>query len=242
MDDLSLPGPGNSASAAARTPADVAKPSAQRIALVLWLRKTHGWIGLWGAVLGLTFGISGIWLNHRAVLKLPPVAQQRESIEISLPIPAPENAEAMLVWLRGSLHLADGAGTVRVEKAKAVPWAEKNADAKATAPLMQPEHWTFNFATPDVIIQAEYWMGNQSVGVRTTRNGFMATLMNFHKGVGMTTAWILLVDTLAGSLILLSLTGLLLWLLTHRKKVVGVAITVLSLLAALGIITVSMQV
>ena len=36
-----------------------------------WLRQAHGWIGLWGALLGLLFGISGFLLNHRNLLKLP---------------------------------------------------------------------------------------------------------------------------------------------------------------------------
>ena len=39
--------------------------------VIRWVRKSHGWVGLWGAVLGLLFGFSGIWLNHRTVLKLP---------------------------------------------------------------------------------------------------------------------------------------------------------------------------
>jgi hypothetical protein len=47
-------------------------PAPSRRALaVKWLRKMHGWIGLWGAVLGLLFGSTGILLNHRAVLKIP---------------------------------------------------------------------------------------------------------------------------------------------------------------------------
>ena len=45
------------------------RPSS-RTSIVAWLRKAHGWIGLWGATLGLLFGTSGIWLNHRAVLAL----------------------------------------------------------------------------------------------------------------------------------------------------------------------------
>ena len=39
-------------------------------ATVAWIARLHGWIGLWGAVLGLVFGVSGFVLNHRAVLKL----------------------------------------------------------------------------------------------------------------------------------------------------------------------------
>lgn len=73
---------------------------------------------------------------------------------------------------------------------------------------MQPEHWTLNFGGPHATIQAETWSGNHSVSVRRIDNGPIGTLMNLHKDVGMPIAWILLVDTLAGSLILLSLSGL----------------------------------
>ena len=53
----------------------------------------------------------------------------------------------------------------------------------------------------------------------------------------MPVAWILLVDTLAGSLILLSLSGLALWMLTRRKRTVGLAIlgTALAVTAGLAI-------
>jgi hypothetical protein len=40
----------------------------------------------------------------------------------------------------------------------------------------------------------------------------------------MSIGWILLVDTLAGSIILLSLTGVLLWTLVNRQRAVGAAI------------------
>lgn len=73
-------------------------------------------------------------------------------------------------------------------------------------------------------MQADYWVGNASVSVRRTDNGLVATLTNLHKGVGMPVAWILLVDTLAGSLILLSLSGVSLWLMTRRRRAVGLAI------------------
>ena len=58
------------------------------------------------------------------------------------------------------------------------------------------------------------------------------TLVNLHKGVGMSAAWILLVDTLAGSIILLSLSGVVLWSLTNRRRTVGIVIGAVSLLAA----------
>ena len=275
-------------------------PSTRTVA-VAWLRKTHGWIGLWGATLGLLFGTSGIWLNHRNVLQLQQ-AQERSNFQVPLPDTPPVDAQTMAAWLQLTLSLPEQANNIRVEPSKPVPWAERagkgdhrgdhgdhaagqgsrggdaertrerdldpgmqrraadaaSASAPMPAPappeaaasaavvataasapkvLMQPEHWTINFGGPKATVQAEYWAGNRSVSVRRTENGFIATLTSLHKGIGMPVAWILLVDTLAGSLILLSLSGLALWVLTRRKRTVGFAIfgTALAVTAGLAI-------
>lgn len=210
---------------AARLPSASAARRAQRYAsFVRWVRKSHGWVGLWGALLGLLFGFSGIWLNHRAVLKLP-VAQERTNAQLALPDPPPANAQDMGVWLQAALGAAGPANVVRVEPARPVDWAGK------ASPLVQPERWVFNFGGPNAIIQADYWRGNRSVGVTTTANGFLATLSNMHKGTGMSVPWILLVDTLAGSMIFLSMSGVILWVQTNRRRAIGV--TIFSLAAAL---------
>ena len=191
----------------------------RRIAFIHWLRKTHGYFGLWGATLGLLFGTGGIWLNHRAVLPLQPV-QVRSNAELALPDPAPADAQALAAWLQTSLQLDRPATSIKVEKARRVAWAEKG-DKSA---LMQPEHWSINFGGPNATIQAEAWAGNKSVSIRRTDSGFIGTLMNLHKGIGMPVAWILLVDTLAGSLILLSISGLLLWVMTNRRRALGLLV------------------
>ena len=215
----------------AATAADMRGHSLQRRATVIqWIRKTHGWFGLWGAILGLIFGTAGIWLNHRAVLKLP-MTQQRINAQLALPDPAPANAQDMAVWLQGVLEQKGPPNSMRTEPARAVAWSEKGN----ASPLMQPERWVFNFGGPDAVVQADYWRGNRSVGVTTTRNGFVATLANMHKGTGMPVAWILLVDTLAGSLIFLSVSGVALWMLTHRRRSVGLAIFGTSVALTLGL-------
>jgi hypothetical protein len=193
----------------------------RRLAFVRWVRRTHGWFGLWGAVLGLLMGFSGIWLNHRSVLKLELPGQQQIIAQLALPEPRPATIDALAAWLQQTLNLDRGANNLRVERARAVAWAEKGGEGR---PLMQPERWTLAFGGPDRIIQVEYWVGNRSVGVRTTENGLIATLTNLHKGVGMPVPWILLIDSLAGSLIFLSLSGVLLWWETHRRRLVGLAI------------------
>ncbi|CAJ0800049.1 hypothetical protein LMG7141_03766 [Ralstonia condita] len=255
MTDLTHPS--LSAKPAAKPSADARRatpkaehPANRRATLVRWLRKTHGWFGLWGAVIGLIFGVSGIWLNHRAVLKLP-VAQQRTNTQIALPDPAPATPEAMDAWLQQALGVPEPASRIRVEKAKPVAWAERPAKGgghaggkgerggaavePATTPLMQPEEWTFNFGGAATQIQAEYWAGNRSITIRQTDNGFLGTLMSFHLGRGMTVPWILLVDTLAGCIIFLSISGLWLWVLTTKRRTVGWTIFGVGSLLTIGL-------
>jgi hypothetical protein len=262
--------------------------TSRRMAVVAWLRKTHGWIGLWGATLGLLFGFSGFWLNHRAVLRLEPEVARGEA-QIAVPDPGPADARTMAAWLQFTLPIDRQATSIRVEPARRVAWAEapgarpaapavdgraalagvglersrsreretdpgiapaaaaasaaasapagaspapaagastaaSRAPAAPAAPLMQPEHWTITFGGPRSTVQADYWVGNRSVSIRRTDNGLVATLTNLHKGVGMPVGWILLVDTLAGSLVLLSLSGLALWMLTRRRRTLGLLV------------------
>jgi hypothetical protein len=209
----------------------------RRITFVRWVRRMHGWFGLWGALLGLMAGTSGIWLNHRAVLKLP-MAQQMINAQLELPDPRPATIDGMAAWLKDALHLEHGASNTRVERPRPVAWSEKGGEGR---PLMQPERWMLSFGGPDRVIQVEYWVGNKSVAVRTMDNGFIATLTNLHKGVTMPVAWILLIDTLAGSLIFLSVSGVILWWETNRRRLVGLVIFGVSVAATVAIATSQLQ-
>ena len=203
-----------------------------RATFIKWLRKTHGWIGLWGAALGLLFGGSGILLNHRDVLKIPAVQKQESTVQLALPSPAPANAEAMAAWLQQSLALTREAGKVKAEKARPVAWGDKS--------VTQPARWSASFTAPDSSVQAEYWVGNNFVTVKRSETNAFGVLSNMHKGTGMSVGWILLVDTLAGSIILLSITGVLLWAMMTRKRLVGTAIGAASLAVLFGVAAQSM--
>lgn len=206
----------------------------RRLTFVRWVRKTHGWFGLWGALLGLMTGISGVWLNHRATMKLELPAQTQANGQLALPDPAPATADAMAAWLQDALKADRPANNTRVERARPVPWSARG-EGQGGQRLMQPERWQFNFGGPNKVMQVEYWVGNKSVSVRTTTNGLIATLTNLHKGVGMPIPWILLIDTLAGSLIFLSLSGVILWWETNRRRTLGIAIFGTAVTVTLGL-------
>ena len=196
-----------------------------RINTIRWLRKMHGWIGLWGATLGLLFGSSGILLNHRAVMKIDAARSQESTVQVALPQPAPKSAQEMSEWLRDTLNLDHPNLKSREEKAHPVAWGDKD--------LIQPAHWQMSLTTPRMNVQADWWVGSAFVALKRSDNNFFAMLGNLHKGVGLGVAWVLLVDTLAGSIILLSLSGVVLWTQLNRRRVVGAVIGIASLVLTL---------
>jgi hypothetical protein len=161
------------------------------------------------------------------VLKIPAAQTQESTVQIPLPSPAPANPQALAAWLKSSLKLDPDPARVKAEAARPVAWGDRN--------VIQPARWSASFTSPSGAVQAEYWVGNSYVTLKRSENNVFATMANLHKGVGMGVGWILLVDTLAGSIILLSLSGVVLWTLTNRKRTVGIAIASVSLLLAGGV-------
>jgi hypothetical protein len=193
----------------------------RRGAALQWLRKAHGWIGLWGAALGLLFGTTGILLNHRNILKIPAAQTQESTLQLPLPTPAPQDAQALADWLQHELQIAKPATKTREEPTKAVAWGDKTKK--------QPARWSVAFTSAQLNLQAEYWLGNNFVSVKRSENNLFARLNNLHKGSGVGIGWVLLADTLAGSIILLSLTGVALWVLLNRRRMLGASIGLVSL-------------
>lgn len=195
----------------------------RRFLFLQWLRSIHGWLGLWGALLGLLFGFTGILQNHRAVMKIELPAPAVSSIELPLPNPAPANPEALGQWLRAELKLDMPMGRVQREKAQAVTFGEQIVN--------QPERWTLRFNAPNDIVQADYTVGANRVKVQRTQPGLLGVLINLHKASGTSVGWILLADTIGGAMILLSITGVILWTELNRRRTIGATIAVVSLLA-----------
>ncbi|MEI5997256.1 PepSY-associated TM helix domain-containing protein [Paraburkholderia bengalensis] len=198
----------------------------RRATFIKWLRKVHGWVGLWGAALGMLFGATGFLLNHRAgPLRVSTGEPQVEQLQLPLPPQGFQSPGDMARWLKDELHIDGKPGRARREPAHPVAWGDRSA--------VQPEFWQVAVAGPGQGVQAEYWVGNGYVSVKRTQNSLLATMNNLHKGVGLSVGWVLLIDTIAGSLILLSLTGVLLWTELNRRRTVGVVLVGASIAAAM---------
>lgn len=188
-----------------------------------WLRRTHAWFGLWGATMGLLFGFTGILLNHRDIMKIPIGRIQQQEVQLALPDPRPADPKAMAAWLGENLHIDTRQAKIKREKAKTVTWNNQ--------PVQQPASWQITVRRPQHLFNAEYWEGNAFVSVKQGNANLLQTLNNLHKGSGMGLGWVLLVDTLAGALLLLCMTGILLWTRLHgpRLAAAGLGLGSLSL-------------
>lgn len=202
---------------------EIIKPQPKRTNWLKWLRRLHAWVGLWGAALGLLFGISGFLLNHRAVMKIPAAQMESSQIELALPATPPANAKDLAAWLQTQLNIDHEANKISSEPEKTVTWSGQT--------YKQPALWRVDFHNPQRSISAEYWSGNNYVTVKRQDANAFAFITRLHKGVGLNVGWVLLADSLAGALVFLSLTGLLIWTKLHgsRLTMAGLGLTSLGL-------------
>lgn len=190
----------------------------RRAVFLRWLRTTHMYLGLWGAVLGLLFGVTGILMNHRSILKIPVEKTVQTTAQLALPAENFTSPDQLAAWLQSELKFTPvQTPLVRVHPAKAVQWGAQE--------VQQPELWNIFLQSPKHGVNAEYFVGNRFVKLDQIDATFTGTLMRLHTATGVNAFWVLLSDTIAGSFILLSLTGLLLWTQLHKVRTAGVLIS-----------------
>ncbi len=202
------------------TPPHKKKRSA-RSRFLWWLRQIHLWLGLWGAALGLIFGATGILMNHRAILKIPIEKVKQSHAQLALPEGGFKNIEQLQNWLSSQTGYPVLQNRNKIDPAKTVIWGEQK--------VRQPERWSVNLQNPQHMINAEYFLGNQFVKVEYQDANLIGTLIRLHMATGVNTFWVLLSDTIAGSLILLAISGLLLWSQLHKIRLLSLLISLCAL-------------
>jgi hypothetical protein len=193
-----------------------AQKNTQRGNTIRLLRKIHGWLGLWGAILGLLFGVSGFLLNHRAVMKIPVAKMEETEIQLAVPAPHPINNQQFIRFIQTSLNINH-----EPSKPKGPRGGPLEREAKfMNKSVKQPKIFKIDFQLPHARIQAEYVAGNEFATIKREDANAWSFITRMHKGVGANTAWVLLADSIAGAMLVLSITGVLLWTKMRQSRLV----------------------
>lgn len=219
----------------------------QRPVVLRWLKRTHAWTGFWGAMIFLLLGTSGFFLNHRSQMKIDtgePV--EVSAMDIAVPAGSIGDADALGKWAKDELGLTSeprpprgGPGEGKGGERRNGGAGREKAGDEARKAFLGKEHEEaekieLGFNHPNGKVTVEHVAGSASVSVKQESQNFLGFIKNLHKGSGVGIAWILLIDTIAGALITMSLTGFLLWTRLHGSRIVGGGIVIASIGAFLA--------
>jgi uncharacterized protein len=189
----------------------------QRADAIRWLKRVHAWTGFWGALLFLMLGISGILLNHRSIWKIE-TGEPTEVSAMNVAV-APDlikDEKALGLWAKRELKLPTEPRAPKKEEGGKKAFLGEVRD--------EAPKWSQQFTHSNGRITVDYIPGSTSVAVRQDSTNGLGFIKNLHKGTGVGLAWVLFMDSVAGALIAMSLTGFLLWSRLHGSRLAAGAI------------------
>jgi hypothetical protein len=189
----------------------------QRGAFLLWLKRTHAWTGLFGAVLFVLLGFTGILLNHRSVWKIDTGAPTVSAVEFVRDGTPFEDRDGFAAWVQETYGVAQEAGSSR--QAPSIERVSFEGQQIAAA-----ERWDMRFRGPNAVLEASYVPAANLVALERTEHSFLGFLKELHKGHGIGIVWILLIDAVGGALLLMSLSGILLWSKLHGPRLAALGL------------------
>jgi hypothetical protein len=199
----------------------------QKGAFALWLRRMHAWTGVYGALTFLLLGISGFYLHHRSEMKiengrLREVAALTAFVEKDLIA----EEEDLANWLVREYQIAGKRAPSRGRPSETVEFAGRKAG--------QPQIVSVTYRAPNATISADHVIGSNIVTLKRQDASPLKALIDMHKAVGVSAGFILLMDTIAGALIFMSVSGVLLWTRMHGPRIAAAGLF-LAVLAASAI-------
>ncbi|OFX05089.1 MAG: hypothetical protein A3E78_10675 [Alphaproteobacteria bacterium RIFCSPHIGHO2_12_FULL_63_12] len=189
----------------------------QTSAVILWLRRMHAWTGIYGALFFLCLGLSGFYLNHRAQLKIEG-GRMREVASLSMVVEQGviSTEEELAAWVGEKLKITTPPVKARAREGERVAFDGRVAD--------QPKTLEASFRSANALIEASHEVGTNVVRLKRQDASVIKLLTQLHKGAGVNKAYILIVDSIAGALIFMSLSGVLLWTRLHGSRILAVGI------------------
>jgi len=204
----------------------------QRGAVILWLRRMHAWTGVYGALIFLLLGISGFYLHHRAEMKIEN-GRLREAASLTAFVEpgAIESEDDLAAWLTREYKVEGKRAPARGRPGEKVSFSGQQAE--------QPQLIEISFRAPNGTVSAEHAVGSNVVALKRQSASPLKAVIDMHKTVGVSTAFILIMDTIAGAMVFMSVSGVLLWTRLHGSRLAAVGLfsvaTIASLIAMSGV-------
>ncbi|AXK71421.1 hypothetical protein DWG18_03340 [Lysobacter sp. TY2-98] len=208
-----------------------AKPrSTTRNGVYRWVRQIHLWVGAWGALAAVLFGLTGLFLANRMGDSAWPQGKSRETgtLTIEVPADARANPKALANWLRSAYQL----------DATSVRGGRPEGGRVEGRDVKQPAKWSLSGGSARHSWSFDYVPGNLTAELKRSEQSPLAALLRLHKGVSGGLFWRVLQTSFAIGMVLLGLSGIWLWARGRTPKdmvfsVMGMATLVF--VAALGL-------
>lgn len=172
-----------------------------------FVRALHLWVGLWGALGAVFFGLTGLWLDHRVELKLPQGRTVFSLLELQVPVAKRGTPEVVHRWIARVVadalqHAGDGPGTGGIVPRRADTRMIGCTPATGCVPLSGgglAGGWSAQYRPAQGVAQ-----------VRLMQRSPWASALALHKGGRLGLPWLLLADSLALAMVVLGMSGLVL--------------------------------
>ncbi len=199
------------------------RPPPRSATMYRWVRQFHLWIGAWGALAAILYGITGLVMNHRFGEAAWPQGESSESGRSTLQVPAEARATAenLSLWLLKVRQL----DATNIRKG-----AGKGSDGE------QPIKWNLSGGTAGNSWSVEYVPGSDSAELKQSSHTPLAAFNRLHKGVGGGAWWILLADSFAIGMVLLGISGIWMWARGRSPREMLVSVMGLSTLLFLALV------
>ena len=155
----------------------------QRGAVILWLRRMHAWTGVYGALIFLLLGISGFYLHHRAEMKIEN-GRLREAASLTAFVEpgAIESEDDLAAWLTREYKVEGKRAPARGRPGEKVSFSGQQAE--------QPQLIEISFRAPNGTVSAEHAVGSNVVALKRQSASPLKAVIDMHKTVGVSTAFI----------------------------------------------------
>lgn len=96
----------------------------------------------------------------------------------------------------------------------------------------QPRQFEVYYASANEAVDVTYVDGNAFMDVVHTDRGFFSTLNRLHLASASGVVWVLIIDAFSGALVVLSITGLLLWSRVTGPRLLAIGLAASMLVGA----------